>query len=76
MSDSDRDTQIRDPKLIHSLIDKVPQEKALQATAEKKVSYGQLAILSGAIAEANSQAVDLEAFNTKGAIKVAFCLVV
>ena len=59
MSDVDREVlQIGDPKLIHGQIDKLPWEKALQATAEEKVSHGQLAIRNGAIAEANSQAVD------------------
>ena len=73
MSDFDRDTpQIRDSKLIQSLIDKVPDEKALQATAKEKVSHRQLAIRNGAVVEANSQAVDLVAFNAKAAIKFTY----
>ena len=56
------------------MIDRVPREKALQATAEEKVSHGQQAMHNGAIAEANSQAVDLAAFNAKEAIKGALAL--
>ena len=76
MSNHDRDTlQIRDPKLMQSLIDRVPCEKAPQATAEEKVSHGQLAMRIGAIVKANSQVVDLAAFNAKAAIKDALALV-
>ena len=58
---------------MQSLIDRVPHEKALQA--EEKVSHGQLAMRNGAIADANSQVVDLAAFNTKAAIQNALALV-
>ena len=75
MSDLDRDVlQIRDHKLIQSLIDKLLQEKAHQAMAEE-VSHGQLAIRNGAIAEANCQAVDLVTFKAKSDIKAALSLV-
>ena len=70
MSDLDWDIL----QIIQSLIDKLPWEKALQATAED-VSYGQLAIRNGAIAKANSQAVDLATFNAKSDIKAALSLV-
>ena len=56
LSEHDRDTlQIRDPKIMQSMINRVPREKAFQATAEEKVSHGQQAMHNGAIAEANLQ---------------------
>ena len=61
MSDTDRDTlQIADPKVIQGKIDTVPREKALQATTEEKVAFGQLGIRLGSITETNSEAVDLQ----------------
>ena len=76
ISDTYREVlQIRDPKLIQGQIDNLPREKSLQAMAEEKVSPGQLAIRNGAIAEANSQAVDLVTFNAKADIKAALSLV-
>ena len=52
--DKDQNTlQIVDPKVIQGKIDAVPWEKDLQATAEKKVALGQLAIGQFPIAEAN-----------------------
>ena len=49
-------------------------QKALQTTADE-VSLSQLGIRQGAIAEANSEAIDLSTFNTKADIKSAFSLV-
>ena len=75
LNDHNRDMlQIRDPKIMQSLIDRVPCDKAHQARAEE-VSHGQLAMRTGVITEANSKAVDLAAFNTKVAIKDALSLV-
>ena len=59
---------------MQRFIHRVPCEKALQVTAVEKVSHGQLAMRNGAIAEANSHAVDLAAFNAKEAIKDALAL--
>ena len=43
MSDGDRETlQIADPKVVHCKIDTQPWEKALQASAEETVAFGQL----------------------------------
>ena len=48
MSDEYRETlQIADPKVVQSKIDYQSQEKALQASAEEKVTYGQLSIRQG-----------------------------
>ena len=75
LNDHDRDTlQIRDPKIMQSMIDRVLRERAL-ATAEERVSHGQQAIRNGAIMEANFQSVDLAAFNTKEAIRDVLTLI-
>ena len=48
MSDEDRDVLlIADSKIIQSRIDAHPREKALQASAEEKVSLSQLGIRQG-----------------------------
>ena len=66
MSDGDRETlQIADSKLVQNKIDSQPQEKALQASAEEKVSFGQLGIRQGSVAEAASEAIDLATFKAK-----------
>ena len=76
LREHDRDTvQIRKPKIMQNMVDRVSRERALQAMAEKRVSHGQQAIRNGEIAEANSQAVDLAAFNAKEAIMNAWNLV-
>ena len=57
ISDEDRDILlIMDPKIIQARIHVHPKKKALQATAEEKVSLGQLGIRQGSVAEANSNA--------------------
>ena len=74
MSDRDREVlQIADPKTIQDKIDAVPREKLLQATSE--VSHGQLTIRNGAIAEGNSQSIDLTTVNAKVDIKSTLFLV-
>ena len=76
MSDGDRAVlQIGNPKIIQGKIGKLTQEKALQATAEEKVFYGQLAIRNGTITTAKSQSVDFATFIAKADIKSALSLV-
>ena len=75
MSDKDRETlQIVDPKVIQGKIDTVPQEKALQATADEKVDLGQLVIHQGLITEANLEAIELPTVKAKANIKSALSL--
>ena len=59
MSDADRDVvQIADPQIVQAKIDSQPREKAFQAAAEEKVTFGQLGIWQGS-REDISAALDL-----------------
>ena len=72
MSDQDRDVLlIADPKVMQARVDAQPREKALQASAEEKVSLWQLGIRQGAVSEANSEAIDVAAFKAKEDITLA-----
>ena len=76
MSNKYRDIlQITDPNVIHAKFDAVPQERALQATAEENMALDQLGTSQGSIAEANSEAIDLSTFKAKANIRSALTLV-
>ena len=75
MSDGDRETlQIADSKVVEGKIDARPREKALKASAEEKVTFGQLGICQGSVAEATSEAIDLSTFKVKEDITTALLL--
>ena len=66
MSDEDREVLlIADSKIVQSRIDANLREKALQASAEEKVSLGQLGIRQGAVLEATSEVIDVATFKAK-----------
>ena len=64
----------RSPKVVQGKIDSQPREKALQAAAKEKVTFGQLCIRQGSISEATSEAIDLSAFKAKEDITTALSL--
>ena len=74
MSDGDRETlQITNSKVVQGKIDAQPREKALQASAEE-VTFGQLGIHQGSVAEAASKAIDLSTFKAKEDLTTALSL--
>ena len=76
MSNEDRDVVlIADPKVVQARIDAQLREKALQGTAEEKVSLAQLGIWQGSVSESNSKAIDVSTFNMKEDITSALSFV-